>query len=87
MDKLNKKNNDANIAAMQNAFGLQTAINGSTTAIGAQLTGLSTQLADCCCKTQSGLERNFADLNYNLWRKSQCAFGHCAVGSSYGRLV
>ena len=58
--------NDANIAAMQNAFGLQTAINGSTTAIGAQLTGLSTQLADCCCKTQSGLERNFADLNYNL---------------------
>lgn len=58
--------NDANIAAMQNAFGLQTAINGSTNAIGAQLTGLSTQIADCCCKTQSGIERSFADLNYNL---------------------
>lgn len=47
--------NDANIAAMQNAFGLQTAING-----------VSTQIADCCCKTQTAIDRGFGDLSYNL---------------------
>lgn len=27
---------------------------------------LGYQLADCCCKTQSALERGFADINYNM---------------------
>lgn len=62
--------NDSNIAAMQNAFGLQTAINGSTNAITSQLTGLSTQMANCCCETQRGIEKGFADLNYNLATQS-----------------
>lgn len=54
------------IADMQSDFGLQTAINGSTTALTSQLTGLSTQLADCCCTTKTAIERGFADVNYNM---------------------
>lgn len=51
--------NNANITAMQNTFGLQTALNG-----------LGTQVADCCCTTQRTLEKGFGDLNYNLATQS-----------------
>lgn len=38
----------------------------NTNAITAGQTALSTQLASCCCNLESGLQKNFADLNYNL---------------------
>ena len=58
------------IADMQSDFGLQTAIGNSTTTLTNQLTGLSTQLADCCCSTKTAIERGFSDLNYNLATQS-----------------
>ena len=54
------------IADMQSDFGLQTAINASTTALSGQLHDLATQQADCCCKTQTALERGFSDLGYAM---------------------
>ncbi len=58
--------NDANIANMQNTFAHSNSMNAGTTSLGAQLTGLSTQVADCCCTTQRTLERGFADIAYNM---------------------
>lgn len=43
------------IANMQNTFSLTT-----------QLNAMSAQQQACCCETQRQLERDFADLNYNL---------------------
>lgn len=43
------------IANMQNTFGLTT-----------QLNAMSAQQQACCCETQRQLERDFAELNYNL---------------------
>ena len=58
------------IADMQSDFGLQTAIGNSTTSITSQLTGLSGQMADCCCSTKTAIEKGFSDLNYNLATQS-----------------
>ena len=38
----------------------------NTNAINAGITGLSTQLASCCCDLRYENSRNFGDLNYNL---------------------
>ena len=38
----------------------------NTTAINAGLTGLSTQLAQCCCDNKYALATGFADINYNM---------------------
>lgn len=43
------------ISSMQNTFGLTT-----------QLNALANQQQNCCCETQRQLERDFAELNYNL---------------------
>ena len=43
------------IANMQNTFGITT-----------QLNAMANQQQSCCCETQRQLERDFADLNYNL---------------------
>jgi hypothetical protein len=58
--------NDVNIGNMQNTYALTNAITTGNNAIGAQLTALATQAADCCCTTQRQLEKGFSDLNYNL---------------------
>lgn len=42
----------------------------NTNSINAGLTALSTQMADCCCRTQTELQRQFCDLNYNLASQS-----------------
>ena len=43
------------IANMQNTFGLTT-----------QLNAMANQQQNCCCETQRQIERDFAELNYNL---------------------
>lgn len=54
------------IADMQSDFALQSAINNSTTALTAQLTGMAADAAACCCATQTAIREGFAGLNYNL---------------------
>lgn len=46
--------NGINSNIMQTGFGIQQAINNNTVAGMQQTNALSTQLADCCCKTQTG---------------------------------
>lgn len=58
------------IADMQNTFGLQNAITAGNTAITAQLANMAADNAACCCETQRGIERGFADLGYNLATQS-----------------
>lgn len=43
------------IANMQNTFGITT-----------QLNAMANQQQNCCCETQRQIERDFAELNYNL---------------------
>ena len=43
------------IANMQNTFGITT-----------QLNAMANQQQNCCCETQRQMERDFAELNYNL---------------------
>ena len=54
------------IADMQSNFALQSAITAGNTGITAQLTNMAAANAACCCETQRGIERGFADLGYNL---------------------
>ena len=56
----------ASTADMQGKFDLQTAMTAGTTALSAQLNALAAQNADCCCKTQTALERGFSDIAYNM---------------------
>lgn len=58
------------IADMQRDFSVHDAINGSATAIAAQLTNMAADNAACCCETQRAIERGFCDLNYNLATQS-----------------
>lgn len=58
------------IANMQNTFGLQNAINASTTGLTAQLSGMAADNASCCCATQTAIREGFGDLNYNLASQS-----------------
>ena len=54
------------IADMQSDFAIQGAINGSTTALTAQLTNMAADNAACCCATQTAIREGFSDLNYNI---------------------
>lgn len=58
------------ITDMQNTFGLQNAINNSTTALTAQLTGMAADNASCCCATQTAIREGFGDLGYALATQS-----------------
>ena len=62
-----------NQAITTNGYDTLTAINANTVAgmqntaaINAGLTGLSTQLAQCCCDNRYALATGFSDVNYNL---------------------
>jgi hypothetical protein len=54
------------IADMQSDFALQTAINGATTALTAQLTGMAADNAACCCELKGAIANGFGDLGYAL---------------------
>lgn len=52
---------------MLNGFsGVNSGITASTTAITAQLSNMAADQAACCCETKRIIEKDFADLNYNL---------------------
>lgn len=58
---------------LQNTNTIISAINADTVAnmrdtyaLTAQMNSLANQQQSCCCDTQRQIERNFADLNYNL---------------------
>lgn len=56
-------------------------INNSTNAITAGLTGLGTQMAQCCCDIRYENAKNFADLNYNLATQA-CETRHAITDST-----
>lgn len=56
-------------------------INNSTNAITAGLTGLGTQMAQCCCDIRYENAKNFADLNYNLATQA-CDTRHAITDST-----
>lgn len=52
---------------LQNAITQQSIADmGNMNALTAQMTGLGTQLADCCCQSRYETATKFADLNYNI---------------------
>lgn len=58
-------------AGINNSITQQTiAEMQNTNAIGAQITALGTQMAQCCCDNRYDLASKFADLNYNLATQS-----------------
>lgn len=58
-------------AGVNNAITQQTiAEMQNTNAIGAQITGIGTQLQQCCCDMRYETASKFADLNYNLATQS-----------------
>lgn len=50
----------------QGFSGVHSDMNTNTNAIVAGITGLGSQLAQCCCDIRYENARNFADVNYNL---------------------
>lgn len=56
-------------------------INNSTNAITAGLTGLGTQMAQCCCDIRYENAKSFADLNYNLATQA-CETRHAITDST-----
>ena len=56
-------------------------INNSTNAITAGLTGLGTQMAQCCCDIRYENAKSFADLNYNLATQA-CDTRHAIADST-----
>lgn len=54
--------NQASVDAMQNTFGLQTALTSTTNVLSNGIHDLSTQIASCCCDTKAAI----GDLNYNI---------------------
>ena len=56
-------------------------VNNSTNAITAGLTGLGTQMAQCCCDIRYENAKNFADLNYNLATQA-CETRHAITDST-----
>lgn len=58
-------------AGVNNSITQQTiAEMQNTNALGTQITGIGTQLAQCCCDNRYQLTQSFADLNYNLATQS-----------------
>ena len=43
-----------------------TTMNANTNALTAGITGLGTQIAQCCCDNRYALANGFAEINYNL---------------------
>lgn len=60
-------------------------INTGTNAITAGLTGLGTQMAQCCCDIRYENAKNFADLNYNLATQA-CETRH-AINDSTRQII
>lgn len=65
--------NGINTNIMQTGFGIQQAVNADTVANMQNTNALSTQLADCCCKTQTSfmnvinqMDKNACALNNNV---------------------
>ena len=56
-------------------------INNGTNIITAGLTGLGTQMAQCCCDIRYENAKNFADLNYNLATQA-CETRHAITDST-----
>ena len=56
-------------------------INASTNVLSAGLTGLGTQMAQCCCDIRYENAKNFADLNYNLATQA-CDTRHAITDST-----
>ena len=56
-------------------------INNGTNIINAGLTGLGTQMAQCCCDIRYENAKNFADLNYNLATQA-CDTRHAITDST-----
>ena len=56
-------------------------INTGTNAITAGLTGLGTQMAQCCCDIRYENAKNFSDLNYNLATQA-CETRHAITDST-----
>ena len=54
--------NQSAVDAMQNTFGLQTALTSTTNVLSNGIHDLSTQIASCCCDTKAAI----GDLNYNI---------------------
>ena len=61
--------------------GVTSDINNSTNVINAGLTGLGTQLAQCCCDIRYETAKNFSDLNYNLATQA-CDTRHAIADST-----
>lgn len=56
-------------------------INNSTNILSAGLTGLGTQMAQCCCDIRYENAKNFSDLNYNLATQA-CETRHAITDST-----
>ena len=56
-------------------------INNNTNAITAGITGLGTQMAQCCCDIRYENAKSFADLNYNLATQA-CETRHAITDST-----
>ena len=54
------------IADMQSDFALQTAINNSTTALTAQLTGMAADNAACCCAIQNAVNTQACETRHAI---------------------
>jgi hypothetical protein len=65
----------------QGFAGVTAGINANTNIINAGLTGLGTQLAQCCCDIRYENAKNFADLNYNLATQA-CETRHAITDST-----
>ena len=65
----------------QGFAGVTNNLNTSTNAITAGLTGLGTQMAQCCCDIRYENAKNFADLNYNLATQA-CDTRHAITDST-----
>ena len=61
--------------------GVTSDINNSTNVLSAGLTGLGTQLAQCCCDLRYETAKNFSDLNYNLATQA-CDTRHAIADST-----
>ena len=65
----------------QGFAGVSSGINNSTNIINAGITGLGTQLAQCCCDTRYEMAKGFSDLGYALATQS-CDTRRAIVDSS-----
>lgn len=65
----------------QGFAGVSSGINNSTNIINAGITGLGTQLAQCCCDLRYETAKNFSDLNYNLATQA-CDTRHAIADST-----